>query len=176
MTMRLVTLASAYVVMGVVATVLFYFLTGIPQFGVDVMEPDTLFPSPGLAHILDLVVAFLFSRVALAVLEAVALEWCLERSLRVPIILLVGVAVPVLFEVLVARPYAHSWVGMVWAILNTWPTVPEHIMPARLVFRTAAAYLAPAALTGIAVSTWAASMVRRGSQLADRGASHNQRA
>lgn len=157
-------IALAYGVVGAVATTLFYFLTGIPQFGVDVMEPGDVFPRPGWAYIVDLVVGFFFSRAALAILEAIALAWCLERSVRIPVVFLVGVAVPVLFEVLAARPYAHSWVGMLWAVANTWPAIPEHIMPAPLVFRTAVAYLAPAALTGFAVSAWATWLPRRRSR------------
>ena len=152
----IVILSLAYLCIGLACAVAFYYLTGVAQFGGDVFGPGGPFPPARLARAPEIAVGFLGSRLVVAILDAIALSWCLKRSYPAVVVLAAGISIPMIFEVCVARPYAHSWVGMSWAVLNTWPSVPEHIMPASLVFRTAAAYLGPALLAGLGVSVWAA--------------------
>ena len=158
-------LILAYLIVGSFTTSAAYLATGVAQFGVDVFDEEDLTGVPQLGSTLenligrklalvpDIAVGFVFSRFLIGLLEAVALTWCKKRAYPDYLLLVVGTAVPALSEVLGAYPFAHNWVGMSLAVIVTWPNVPEYIMPAGLVFRTAAAYLAPPLLTGLILST-----------------------
>ncbi len=145
-------LLLGYFVVGAISTVAFYLLTGVLQFGV--FDLQELGQGPRLARAPELALDFLVSRFLIAILEAMALSWFLKKSRSSLALVVVGTGLPVVYEVLAARPYADSWVGMTLAVLKTWPSVPEYVMPAGLVFRTAVAYLGPAALTGLVLCVW----------------------
>lgn len=150
-------LVVAYLIVGAFVAAVWYWLTGIDPYGyADVIDISTYFDRrPQLTILPDVLKGFLISRFLAAVLVAALLSWCSTRIRSATLLVAVGVVVPLLYEVIDARPYADRWVGMTIAVLKTWPSVPVYMMPARLVLLTAGAYIVPAVTAGLALSIWA---------------------
>ena len=158
---RVVALAVAYAVMGVVSATLVYSLTGVSELHRSYMSGGG-FPTPRLAEVPALVFVFLYSRGVLVVLEAIALALCVRLSVRAPLVLFIGVSIPIVFEILIARTYTNSWVWMGWYMLHHSPPWPRYLIP-EVVYREAAGFLVPTVLAGIVASAWAVSMQRSSS-------------
>ncbi len=155
-----------YLCSGLIVTTMAWFVTGVPQFGVDVIGPS-LEASPAApsdfltreaANLPLLALAFLLNRFAVAVLVATVLVLCLRIRCRRPSIYVLGVGLPVLCEVLLARPYAHSWVGML--IATSMRSAAAVVPPFAVVVRTSVAYVVPPLLAGLIVSSYCAYKVK----------------
>src|SRR3712207_4337321 len=107
-----------------------YMGTGVLQFGSDILDFEALHTfQPGKVG--EVMAGFLSHRFLVGVLEAFLLFGLVRRGARAAWILALGTSLPVLCEVALAWPF------------------PFYGMPAGLVLRVAAAYLAPALLTGL---------------------------
>lgn len=164
------TLAGAYALAGVLATTGMYLLTGTSQFhgGWMVGWSEAPRPWPGIAALVTEIECFLLFRCVVIVIEGVALAWCVRRSTRAHMIILVGILIAVLAEVVNGLRYSDNWVEMLWAIAVTSRDVPEYLTTATA-GRIAAAHLGPAALAGLAASACAVRMLHR--DTAQRGES-----
>lgn len=112
---RVLAIATIYSVVAIVTMVVIGASTGVFPLGRHFVDTPPL-----LARIVGTLVAFTVRRSPVALLEGLILVYVLRGSRRLALVLPVAVLVPVICEVVVATPYAASWVGetLEWLFAN----------------------------------------------------------
>jgi len=163
---RALALTASYWLVGASVAAVADLATGVGPFGSHLLDSENLLqggPELGkslepvvgrqVARVPDIVIGYLFARFLIGIVVTFALLWATTRSASATVTLALGISIPLIFEILFSRPFAHSWVGGALAVLM-WPDVPEYVMDPDLVVRVAIGHLAPAFFAGLAVSLW----------------------
>jgi hypothetical protein len=155
---RLITATCVYLVIDVCLSGAWYWLTGTVQYG-DVFDFRQDFGHARVSILVRLLEDALVARVLVAVVVSAVLIWLSNRTRHAAGMIAAGILLPWLLEVLLALQSENGWPGMLLAALRTWPSVPEYLMPLRLILGRAAAYVIPAIVAGLCVSLM---LLRRG--------------
>ena len=140
-----------YLAAGSLATATAFLVTGVEQFGDVFVGPRTA--KQRVFQSFELVIAFIYARLLVAILVASVLTWFLKKALLNRVILALGLGLPVAAEFCFkALPVAQSWLGELLFYLWSWPDIPPHVLPLGLSLRLGASYMIPPVIAGLAAS------------------------
>lgn len=155
--------ACAYLLIAASVVLAVYFLTdGASPFGPDYIDPF----SEGMQHFLarvscvpELLVTFVARRSLTAALEGLVIAVCLRRAIPAAYLLVIGTALPLLLELIIAPPLVNEIRNAErFADQFGRPIAWTTLVTGELVFKIVVTQLAAPVLAGFGVSSW---VVRR---------------